>query len=679
MKLAYPEFLFAFLVLLIPIIIHLFNFRRYKTLFFSSLQFIRKVDQQTRSTQKLKHILILLLRVLAFSALVLAFCQPYIPQSQNDTNKGNPVLAIHVDNSFSMSAVGVNGELLSESREAARKIIENSSPETSFILTTNELDGEQQRIVDRANALDRIDEIQFSGVVKQLGTALNAQKEVMDRESRDGARQYVILSDFQKATGDISMLETDTTSFYYPIQLLSQNNNNLLIDSLWFTSPLRKANSNNELNVRVRNTGDDDYNNIQINLTVNELSRNLLIDVKANSTATTVINYTDRSEGWKDGKIELNDQQLFFDDAFYFSYNVQAENELLIINGEDAVNNIELVYSTDEYYKTTVSEANQLTKDDLSRKNLIVLNGLNSVSSGQREMLVNFANQGGTLLIFPGTKINTSQYNGFLSDLKMPSLGSPLTSGQKLKDLNYDDKFYEGILTEKPKTLYLPLFNKSYKVIQNTSFQGINLATFQNGNPFLVRSTTQNKIYLFSSALKEEFSQFTKHALFPSVLLRTAELSQRNNNLFYMIGTPAKIKIAKQIGKDEPIHLKKDEIDFIPRKEIEGQFEYLIVNDASSAENLEAGIYDITRQDLVAKVGINYNRLESDMKMYSAEEFKLSLLSKGAKNVSTNVVSDLSQIERLDLDKPHEYWRILLILAAVFFLTEMLLLKLWKV
>ena len=73
MKFLYPEFLWALTVLAIPIIIHLFNFKRYKTLYFSSLNFIKHVDQKTKSTQRLKHLLVLLMSLLAFTFLALAF------------------------------------------------------------------------------------------------------------------------------------------------------------------------------------------------------------------------------------------------------------------------------------------------------------------------------------------------------------------------------------------------------------------------------------------------------------------------------------------------------------------------------------------------------------------------------------------------------------------------------
>ena len=73
MKWVYPEFLFALLVLVIPILIHLFHFRKYKTIYFSSIAFVKSVEQQQKNPRKIKHLLVLISRVLAFTCLVIAF------------------------------------------------------------------------------------------------------------------------------------------------------------------------------------------------------------------------------------------------------------------------------------------------------------------------------------------------------------------------------------------------------------------------------------------------------------------------------------------------------------------------------------------------------------------------------------------------------------------------------
>ena len=54
MQFLYPAFLFALVTLAIPVIIHLFNFRRYQKVYFSNVQFLKEVQEQQASRRNLK-------------------------------------------------------------------------------------------------------------------------------------------------------------------------------------------------------------------------------------------------------------------------------------------------------------------------------------------------------------------------------------------------------------------------------------------------------------------------------------------------------------------------------------------------------------------------------------------------------------------------------------------------
>ena len=144
MEFVHPERLWFLLLLLIPIIIHLFHFRKRKTLYFSSLRFIQYLEKEQQSTRKLKHLLILISRLLALSALVFAFAQP---QFKNATGKqtGKAALLIYLDNSFSMSAIGTEGSLLSEGRELAKRMLQKVKPDTRVLICSNQLNHAEHR------------------------------------------------------------------------------------------------------------------------------------------------------------------------------------------------------------------------------------------------------------------------------------------------------------------------------------------------------------------------------------------------------------------------------------------------------------------------------------------------------------------------------------------------------
>ena len=101
MKFLYPEFLFGLVTLAIPIIIHLFNFRKSKKIYFSSTRFLTNIKKSTSQKLKLKHYLILFSRLLFLLFLVLAFAQPYIPSTNRNPQAES--VYVYLDNSASMS------------------------------------------------------------------------------------------------------------------------------------------------------------------------------------------------------------------------------------------------------------------------------------------------------------------------------------------------------------------------------------------------------------------------------------------------------------------------------------------------------------------------------------------------------------------------------------------------
>ena len=119
-----PAFLWAFGLLAIPVLIHLFHFRRYKRVYFPSLKTLKELNREKKSIKSLKKWVILVLRLLAFASLVLAFAQPFFLKDQQKSVSGISVVSIYIDNSFSMSAKGMEGSLFNESKELARKLIE---------------------------------------------------------------------------------------------------------------------------------------------------------------------------------------------------------------------------------------------------------------------------------------------------------------------------------------------------------------------------------------------------------------------------------------------------------------------------------------------------------------------------------------------------------------------------
>ena len=122
MSFIFPWFLLALLTLSIPVIIHLFYFRKYKKVYFSDIRFLKQVQEEKSTIDKIKKRWILAARLLALFFLVLAFVQPFIGKKNKQLSRSNSAIVVYVDNSYSMGLKSGGEAALSIAKEKAREL-----------------------------------------------------------------------------------------------------------------------------------------------------------------------------------------------------------------------------------------------------------------------------------------------------------------------------------------------------------------------------------------------------------------------------------------------------------------------------------------------------------------------------------------------------------------------------
>lgn len=680
MKFLYPEFLWALTVLLIPVLIHLFNFKRYKTLYFPSLSFIRQVDQKTKSAQRLKHILILASRILAFLFLVFAFAQPYFPDENAKDEARESVLAFYIDNSFSMQAHGAEGELLSQARENARQIIEKAPLDTRFLVGTNEMNGSEERLLTKIEAFEKLDKIDFSPMSRKPAEVLKWQMDVLgtDASSSDRSVQYVFLSDFQRLNGLKSEKLHPKNVAFFPVKLTPESEANLYIDSVWFTSAVHKVNASNELNIRIANSSTQSLENAEVQIHIGGYNKTLFVSLPANQKTTTVVSYADKEKGLKKGYVQVVDNSVLFDDQFFLSYEVVPELNVLILNGEDGIPNVATVYGLDAFYKFTEKPFSGVTIDDFQGKDLVVVNGSNDISGGMRNYLSDFVKTGGSLALFPGKNPNPNDWNSLLQEVRLAPFSSAVATGNKINTVNYSDPFFEGVFESKTERLNLPSVSKTYRATEGGNSLGANLITLQNGLPLLSCSRTSGVAYMFYSSLHPDFGNFSTNALFSTVLLRIGELSQRAQPNFVIIGDQARYPVYKKPDEESPIRIRNGDFEFIPQVSSVAGVTYVSLNLLSDYQQLTAGNFDLVSDGIIGTISLNYDRRESKLSAFSEQEIKDFFTGSGAKNITFNEIGRDSDLSTIDIDKPFSYWKICIVLTLIFVLIEMALVRFLK-
>ena len=680
MELVYPKLLWLLSLLIIPVLIHLFHFRRYKTLFFSSLKFIKFIEQENKSTKKLKNLLILFARLLALTSIILAFAQPIIQKGKLKHSAGKNVLAIYIDNSFSMSAKGSEGELISEARELARRLLKNTPLETAILLATNKLDGIEQRLISKIEALDYLDKIELTPINRNLEDVINWQRTFLDKENFEqqklANRQYVLLSDFQNSTFIMNKIAEDKIHFYNPIQLFPQDRSNIYIDSVWFSSPIHKKGEANELFIQIKNDAEEATTNLELELEIGKEQRTSFIDIDAGKKSIISFQITDQENGQKNGKVGINDKQLYWDDDFYFSYQVADYSNTLIINGEAASENVTKVFNIEPFFKTQSTKDVEFTKDKLNQCDFVILNGLNSISSGMDEDLVEFNKMGGSIFIFPGNNIDFSEYRHFLKALNLPELGPFVSTGLKIDQINFKDPFFKGVFEKENKNLNLPSVTKSYSsrnLKQETAFP---LISFRNGAPLLLKS--KENAYLFLSSLNTDFGNFIGNALFPTILLRAGELSTQNYPLFALIGEENRIAVLDPILNDQALKLIGNNSEFIPIIQKIGNQNFISISGMEAIEKLKAGNFSIQTDDEIGLLALNYSRKESELDYKNEKEILDAFKNKGISNCQYEKIENGQSSANIEVDKPYEYWKLFLVLGLFFITSEIALLRFMK-
>jgi len=680
MKFLYPQFLWALLILLIPIIIHLFNFKRYKTLYFSSLSFVKYVDQKTKSTQSLKHILVLLARLFTFLFLVFAFAQPYFPTNEKENSTLEAINSIYIDNSFSMQAMGTEGELLSQARENARQLISDSPLDTRFMISTNDLSGREERVLSKVEALEKLDLITFSAKTRTIPEILQwqmngfAKKNLLSSTSINS----ILLSDFQYMNSENKKIENLDKIALFPVKVEAENQQNIYIDSVWFTSPIHKKNTKNELNIRIQNKGFSPNQsgtiNVELIIDIAEFHKSIFVDLPYNQEKITQIGYMDKSNGQKEGKIQLVDNHLYFDDIYYFSYQVNEFVNTLIINGEDAIENIELVLNLDNYFKTSLKEITAVTKTDFENIDIVYVNGANEISNGFTNYLVDFVENGGTVALFPGTQANSS-WNSLLQILHLPQIGKKIHSGTKINSIEYNDPFFDGVFEKRSQHLNLPSVSTIFQPLLSNTTRSSALINLQNGLPLFAKVQEKGNAFMFYSSLHDSFGNFPKDALFPTLILRMAELSQRQHPLFMIIGSESSFPIYKKLSSEEIVHIQSPDFDYIPPMTSIAGVNFISLKDASNHQKLNAGNYSLMTSNKIGTLSLNYDRNESDLSTFDQNTLKQQLNQLGAKKVVFNKISSDSNFSTIAIDKPFSFWKLCIVLTLIFVVIEMLLIR----
>lgn len=646
MQFKHPEILYFLFLLVIPILVHLFQLRRFKKEYFTNVHFLKELAIQTRKSSRLKKWLLLLTRLFLLACLIIAFAQPFFhaKDSKGITNE----MFIVLDNSFSMQAKGKQGELM---KRAVQELLENAPENQTFSLITN---SEIFWNTDIKSIQRELQNLKYSAspfVLDNLMAKIKSRKSPYNKD-------IVIITD---AVGlqPKQLKSIDSTSNTYFIIPKAEQKNNVAIDSVFIQQALDNF---YEIGIKLSSYGDNEKD-IPISLYNNKkLIAKTIVNFEGKEKS---INFTIPKEDFN-GYALIEDNALQYDNQLFFSISKPQKMNIVSIGQPEKSSFLKKIYSDNEFVYTNF-DLKSLDYNILEKQDAIILNEIPEIPQALQTTLKAFVEKGGNLVVIPSSESSISNLNSLMGNFGKIQFQS-LKNGEKLvTKIAFSHPLYSTVFEKKIENFQYPNVNSSYNI--SSVYPAI--LSFEDQNAFL--TAVQNpvsSVYVFSAPINKTNSNFQNSPLIVPTFYNMALSSQKTGISALTIGENSPFLIDASLSKDEIVEIKSLSEDvnekFIPMQQILNNKVKLTFNDFPQ----EAGNFGIYKQDnLLKEISFNYARTESNI-----DASNESILSDYNVIGSIDEVFDTLQTDRTD----NEIWKWFVFLTLLFLVTEILIQKFVK-
>lgn len=619
---AYPNFLWALFFGLVPLIIHLFNFRRYKTVYFSDTSLLEEVIQQSKSKREVKNWLLLILRTLLVLFLILLFAQPRLT-NDNGSKKENYALIV-LDNSPSMLRKRGNETLLNEAKYYADKIVQSYGADVKFKMLHLDNIEKAQFDLTKSAAQDRIAEVSASN--KSFNPEVFSQK--VAYIARDWGSKFTTywLSDFHF---DWSSSKLDSSFSNHALyQLQGDDLIDVYVDSTVLTSSATLESPYDEIKVFVKSESADFEKAIKVS--VQEGTKN----VAQSSLSLLDSNWlnlkipSSQNANFK-GSILIEGDAVSMNNRHHIAYSrKKVFKTLLVTNNAKISSAIRKLYHTEPKLQVQVVKFDRIPFEDLSDFQTIIVAEPEVADPGIIQKVTQSNNQQ-NLVFIPSIDKSEVLNNSYLNELGIGLSGAfegSIEVGSFDKNAKFFDGVFEGLIAD----------NLKRDIAQIAQYYGLKidqrwqvLMRLENERPFLVQ---KDNIFVFSAALSN--SNFFRKPICVPTFLKLGSMNQSQSNLSFEIGASHTWKYTKSVKSLNVIDPEGKTFNWLPSVgssfEIDRQFSipgaYTIIDGSDTVANIAMNIpnqeYRIVENSIVENGNVEFNKDIDDTLIREARDGK---------------------------------------------------------
>ncbi len=594
--------------MVIPVLIHLFNLRKYKTVMFPHTRFLKDIQLTSRKQSQLQHKWLLLIRLLFLASLILAFAQPFF--KSNEEQKGNRLQLIYLDNSRSMSAKKGMRTMLDLAKESAIRQVKYAAPGSKFMLITNDRPQSfhpetAEKIIGEINSVD------FSAAWKSIDKITLTAQSLSQNEGMNGCDVFYF-SDFQQNTLTYPDAAHGKNINFYCLPLRADDLHDVAIDTAFLTIPTLQVGRNNYLVVKTKLYGNEPKEPIVAQLTVNNQVKSVATikwNDKKESIDTLPFQITDAS--WQRIQVTVNDDVVRFDDTFRISGRSASNLSVLVLNEGLANPFVQAAFRAYGDFRLNQADINT-PATDWRNYNLIVLNGITHIDETLGRSIGTALQSGQSICIFPGKTENTEGLNGgmkYIGDIKFNKLD---TTAQNVASLQQGCNLVKDIFEKIPDNVQLPRCNWHYSISSGLNANSQSVMSFRNGDAMLASFTPdRGTLYISSTGVDLLSGNFAGSYFFAPFLYQMAVQSGTNNVFSITAGSKQSVYLPLLNATEKnTMHLYANNTDIIPSQRPEGAGLVLEIGTALH----QPGFYKLAApQSDTTLIGLNEDKTESDL------------------------------------------------------------------
>lgn len=450
-------FLFALPLAAAPLLLHLFDRRRNAVIEWGAMQFLMEASTQKTSARKLKQWLLLLLRVLAIVALVMALARPLLPAGLLGSNDRGETVFV-VDNSMSMSRSLGDGDagdgtmMDAVQRNIADHVKGLPPRHTVRLLTTapypewTAIAGSRSATSDHEQVMASLEKLASNQGQSDLLAAL-FEAVTADAEPTQSSRSIVVLTDGQSAdwrladeagwkrfreTLSRAAVPTSIDAVRLDEELPAAVGGNIAIDSMSIGRGIAGVGQPVKITATLHNYGLTDVDPGRLSWIVDgeEMDSSPVDIIAGEQTLDVSWTHTFDIRGTSRVSARLeHDDALVADNEL--SLVVDAVDEIPIVIVEESFDLAEM--QQDSYfvqaalgyvngealearsiYRPTLMAPEELATADLSKQRVVVVPNLTDLPEDVVDVLEEFVAEGGGLWIATGPRTDVDFFNHHL-------------------------------------------------------------------------------------------------------------------------------------------------------------------------------------------------------------------------------------------------------------------------